>query len=146
MTLLIGIHHSTLNDIENGQIKKVDIDMLRLIAEELDLSLVMLLKAAGYSDLAFNLGTYLEEDKTTRDLKLKLEEYRKSELDLLDDASQKRNNVKEQSNKLFKLQRDLEMGIDKIDKEDIIKVLEEVRNGLKPSIKKYDYNKLPKKD
>ena len=29
----IGIHHSSLNEIENGKIKKVDIEVLRKLAE-----------------------------------------------------------------------------------------------------------------
>ena len=45
---LTGISRSTLNDLINGKIKKVDIDDLRKIAETLDMSLQKLLKAAGY--------------------------------------------------------------------------------------------------
>ena len=45
----IGLSNTSLNDLENGRVKKMDIDMLRKIAEELDLSLRELLKAAGYN-------------------------------------------------------------------------------------------------
>ena len=41
---LTGISRSTLNDLINGKIKKVDIDDLRKIAETLDMSLQKLLK------------------------------------------------------------------------------------------------------
>ena len=49
---IIGIHHSSLNDLENGKIKKIDVEVLRKIAEELDLSLELLMKAAGYDPTA----------------------------------------------------------------------------------------------
>ena len=47
---LSGISRSTLNDIINGKIKKVDVDSLKKIAETLDLSLTNLLKVAGYDE------------------------------------------------------------------------------------------------
>ena len=47
---LSGISRSTLNDIINGKIKKVDVDSLKKIAETLDLSLTNLLKIAGYDE------------------------------------------------------------------------------------------------
>ena len=50
---LTGISRSTLNDLINGKIKKVDIDDLRKIAETLDMSLQKLLKVAGYDEMLF---------------------------------------------------------------------------------------------
>ena len=41
----IGLSNTSLNDLENGKVKKPDIEILRKIAEELDLSLEQLLKA-----------------------------------------------------------------------------------------------------
>ena len=49
---LTGISRSTLNDLINGKIKKVDIDDLRKIAETLDMSLQKLLKASGYDEMS----------------------------------------------------------------------------------------------
>ena len=45
----IGLSNTSLNDLENGKVQKPDIEVLRKIAEELDLSLEQLLKAAGYN-------------------------------------------------------------------------------------------------
>ena len=56
---LTGISRSTLNDLINGKIKKVDIDDLRKIAETLDMSLQKLLKVAGYDEMLF----YFSKDK-----------------------------------------------------------------------------------
>lgn len=52
----IGLSQSTYNDTINGKIKKVDVEILKKIAEGLDLSLEQLLKVSGYNDV---LG-YLE--------------------------------------------------------------------------------------
>ena len=50
---IIGIHHSSLNDLENGKIKKIDVEVLWKISEELDLSLELLMKAADYNQVAY---------------------------------------------------------------------------------------------
>ena len=75
---IIGIHHSTLNDIENGKIKKIDVEVLRKIAEELDLSLELLLKAAGYNQVVNMFKTQNDplDKKSTRDLKNMIEQYK----------------------------------------------------------------------
>ena len=78
--VLFGIHHSSLNDLENGKIKKIDIEVLRKISEELDLSLELLMKAAGYNQVAYMFkqnGSSLDS-KSTKDLKNLIEEYRLS--------------------------------------------------------------------
>ena len=101
----IGIHHSSLNDLENGKIKKIDVEVLRKIAEELDLSLELLMKAAGYNQVAYMFkqnGSSLDS-KSTKDLKNLIEEYRLSQMDLLDDSYQKRINVRDCRTRLHSL-------------------------------------------
>lgn len=145
----IGIHHSSLNDLENGKIKKIDIEVLRKLAEELDLSLELLMKAAGYSQVAFMFkrGGSSRDTKSTRDLKNLIEEYRLSQLDLLDDSYQKRTNVRNCRSRLTSLIIKLEnydtfkdlWTIEKITEE-----LKDINKELASSCKKYDYSKLPK--
>lgn len=145
----VGIHHSSLNDLENGKVKKVDVEILRKIAEELDLSLELLLKAAGYSQVAFMFkqGGSSLDNKSTRDLKNLVEEYRLSQLDLLDDSYQKRTNVRDCRSRLTSLIIKLEeydtfkdlWTIEKITEE-----LKDINKELASSCKKYDYSKLPK--
>ena len=79
-----GISRSTLNDLINGKIKKVDIDDLRKIAEVLDMSLQELLKVAGYDEMLFYFNKDKYANKSTKDLKNLIEQYKKSEIDLLD--------------------------------------------------------------
>ena len=61
---LTGISRSTLNDLINGKIKKVDIDDLRKIAETLDMSLQKLLKVAGYDEMLFYFSKYKYANKS----------------------------------------------------------------------------------
>lgn len=145
----VGIHHSSLNDLENGKIKKIDVEILRKIAEELDLSLELLLKAAGYSQVAFMFkqGGSSLDNKSTKDLKNLVEEYRLSQLDLLDDSYQKRTNVRDCRNRLTSLIIKLEEYDTFKDLWTIEKITEELKNinkELASSCKKYDYSKLPK--
>ncbi len=142
----IGIHHSTLNDIENGNIKKVDIEVLRKLAETLDLSLELLLRAAGYSEFVYMLREK-DNTKSTRDLKNLLDEYRNSQMDMLDDMYQKRMNVRDCRTRLHSLI----MILDNYDTykylwttEKINEELKEIFDELAKSAEKYDYKKLPK--
>ena len=72
---LSGISRSTLNDIINGKIKKVDVDSLKKIAETLDLSLTNLLKVAGYDEFLDYLSLDKYKNKSTKDLKEMIEKY-----------------------------------------------------------------------
>lgn len=145
----IGIHHSSLNDIENGKIKKIDVEVLRKIAEELDLSLEMLMKAAGYNQVAYMFqqqGSSLDS-KSTRDLKNLIEEYRLSQMDLLDDSYKKRSNVRDCRTRLHSLIIKLENYDTYKDMWSIEKITEELKDinkELVMSAEKYDYSKLPK--
>lgn len=48
---LINIHHSIYNELEKGNIKKSDIDMLKNLSEVLEISLELLLTTAGYNNI-----------------------------------------------------------------------------------------------
>lgn len=144
----VGIHHSSLNDIENGRIKKIDVEVLRKIAEELDLSLELLLNAAGYNQVAymFKQNGNSFDNKSTIDLKNLIEEYRQSQMDLLDDAYQKRDNVRNCRSRLSSLILKLEdydyyKELWPIEK--IVEELKDINRELVKSAKKYDYSKLP---
>lgn len=148
---LSGISRSTLNDIINGKIKKVDVDSLKKIAETLDLSLTNLLKVAGYDEFLDYLSLDKYKNKSTKDLKEMIEKYKELELDLLDlldfDA-QKRKKVKKARQHLFytieylKIMQENKDSLYTIDKaiEDIKWCFDE----LEDVEYKYDYDKLPK--
>ena len=130
---LSGISRSTLNDIINGKIKKVDVDSLMKIAGTLDLSLTNLLKVAGYDEFL----DYLSLDK-----------YKKSELDLLKVDAQKRKKVKKARQKLFYTMEHLKiMQENKDSLYTIDKAIEDIKwsfDELEDVEHKYDYDKLLK--
>lgn len=144
---LSGISRSTLNDIINGKIKKVDVDSLKKIAETLDLSLAKLLKVAGYDEFLDFLSLDKYKNKSTKDLKEMIEQYKKSELDLLDFDAQKRKKVRNARQKLFYTIEHLEiMQKNKESLYTIDKAIEDIKiafDELEIVEEKYDYNKLP---
>lgn len=149
LSKLAGISRSTLNDLINGKIKKVDVGVLKKLAEVLDLSLEKLLKVAGYNDFLDFLSSDKLKNKSTVDLKNIIEQYRKSELDLLDFDFQKRRTIRLSRNKLFQAREELRKikenpkDLYKIDK--VIDDIASVSNELKDAQIKYDYSKLPRK-
>lgn len=55
MSRRLGISHSTINDIENGKIKKVNIKIIIKLAEEFNINIKTLLIASGYEKLIYLL-------------------------------------------------------------------------------------------
>lgn len=87
------------------------------------------------------------DSKSTKDLKNLIEEYRLSQMDLLDDSYQKRSNVKDCRTRLHSLIIKLEnydIYKDMWTIEKITEELKEINKDLTKRIKKYDYSKLPK--
>lgn len=83
MSKKIGLSQSTYNDTINGKIKKIDINILRKIAEGLDLSLEELLDASGYGEITSWLSNDEYQNKSTRDLKNIIKEARTFKYDIL---------------------------------------------------------------
>ena len=144
----VGISNSSLNDIENGRVARPDLEILKRIAEELDLSLQQLLKAAGYDDIMSWLSHDKYKNKTTKDLKSTIEECQLFKYDILDwDTNKIKKAIKITHNlneiksglKLIKEDAKTDYTLDKA-LEDIAREMEE----LKVIAKKYDYSKLPK--
>ena len=146
---LSGISRSTLNDIVNGKIKKIKLDDLYQIANILELNLENLLEACGFKSVLKSLNADRYAGMSDRKLKEKIDEYQKSELNLLDCDAKKRKHCREASTILFKIVEKIENSIKyndvKCSKEEIVEELKKVMEELKPIEIKYDYSKLPKK-
>lgn len=144
----IGLSQSTYNDTINGKIKKPDLEILKKIAEELDLSLELMLKDSGYGEAFSFYGVDKYKDKSTKDLKELIEEYQKSELDLLEFDKQKRDTTRKVRQKMFTTIE--HMKIMKDDKDSLYtidKAIDDVQSAfdqLEMVEEKYDYKKLPK--
>ena len=146
---LTGISRSTLNDLINGKIKKVDIDDLRKIAETLDMSLQKLLKVAGYDEMLFYFSKDKYANKSSKDLKEMIKNYEESQRKLLDFDTEKRKKVSEARQKLFYTIEHLQIMKDNKDSlYTIDKAVEDIQyafDELEFAEHKYDYSKLPKK-
>lgn len=144
----IGLSQSTYNDTINGKIKKVDVEILKKIAEGLDLSLERLLKVSGYNDVLEYFGVDKYKNKSTKDLKDMIEKHKQSELDLLDFDAQKRKKVRNARQKLFFTMEHLDiMQKNKDSLYTVDKAIEDIKvafDELESVEEKYDYNKLPK--
>lgn len=145
---LSGISRSTLNDIINGKIKKVDVDSLKKIAETLDLSLTNLLKVAGYDEFLDYLSLDKYKNKSTKDLKEMIEKYKELELGLLDFDAQKRKKVFELQGYINNVKTEIGIisagGVRRMTDEELLHNLDEMYEITKEIAKKYDYSKLPK--
>ena len=144
----IGLSNTSLNDLENGKVKKPDIEVLRKIAEELDLSLEQLLKAAGYDALTNWLSNDEFKNKSSRDLKNIIKEARIFKYDILDWDSNKREVARKVITNLDRVAYKLELirdnrGIN-YTLDQAIEDIKESLNDLEDVAKKYDYGKLPK--
>lgn len=143
-----GISRSTLNNIINGKIKKVNVDSLKRIAETLDLSLEKLLKIARYDEFLDFLSLDRFKDKSTEDLKKLIEKYKESELDLLNFDLQKRKvtrNIKKELKVTIKNLKEVEET--KASSHLIGAAIKNIRfviGELKKLEEKYNYEKLPK--
>lgn len=150
---LTGISRSTLNDLINGKIKKVDIDDLRKIAETLNMSLQKLLKASGYDEMSLYFHAHKNKDKyadkSSKDLKELIEQYKESETDLLQFDFTKRENARKASFIIFEVAEHLNLlkdGKSKYTLEQAIEELNKAQELLNPIMDKYDYKKLPKRN
>ena len=144
----IGLSNTSLNDLENGKVQKPDVEILRKIAEELDLSLEQLLKAAGYGEITNWFSNDEFHNKSSRDLKNIIKEARAFKYDILDFDSNKRKEavkvIKELDRVMYNLKllnenRDVDYNLNQAI-EDINKTIEVLDKVI---AKKYDYSKLP---
>lgn len=145
---LSGISRSTLNDIVNGKIKKIKLNDLYQISNILELNLENLFEACGFKSVIKSLNVDRYAGMSDRELKEKLDEYQKSELNLLDWDTQKRKQCRKLGTKLFDIQHKIEMEKvtnKKYTKEEIANDIKGVMEDLKPIQVKYDYSKLPQK-
>ena len=143
----IGLSNTSLNDLENGKVQKPDVEMLRKIAEELDLSLGQLLKAAGYGEITNWFSNDEFHNKSSRDLKNIIKEARAFKYDILDWDNTKRKDAMNIMKELDSIAFNLKMLKDNCETNYTLeKAIEDIniaKEKLKEIAKKYDYSKLP---
>ena len=143
----IGLSNTSLNDLEKGKVQKPDIEILRKIAEELDLSLKELLSVAGYNELTTWVVDDEFKNKSSKDLKNIIKEARAFKYDILDWDAKKRAIAGDVMGKLDRIAYKLELINDNrgtsYTLDEAVKDIKEAVEELDKVAKKYDYSKLP---
>ena len=122
--------------IESGKRKKPNILYLKGISETLGLSLVKLMKLAGYNDVEINWGKDFSDRRSTADYQAQIESYEKFYFDVLDDIEQRRKND-------FACKGIITDLIGKIENkglsnDEILESLNEILTTIKPNLEKFD--------
>ena len=130
--------------IESGKRKKPNILYLKGISETLGLSLVKLMKLAGYNDVEINWGEDFSDRRSTADYQAQIESYEKFYFDVLDDIEQRRKND-------FACKGIITDLIGKIENkglsnDEILESLNEILATIKTNLEKFDKRKHPKFD
>lgn len=128
LSKLIGLSQSTYNDTINGKIKKVDVDILRKIAEGLDLSLKKILEVSGYIEFVDSLSVQEVGMRTLEEVELRVEMYEREEAEKKKIEQKKIETIYTVREKLSKLLKFLEIDNQKFSTS---KIIEEINSTLK---------------
>ena len=135
--------------IEAGKRLKPNVLYLKGIAESLNLSMVDLMKLAGYNDIEINWGQDFTERRSTKDYQNQIQEFRDFYFDVLSYIDDRR-----------KIDFSIKCGIaDLIDKLELAKIenkeisndeilerLKELIPMIRPNLEKFDKSKYPSFD
>lgn len=136
--------------IEAGKRLKPNILYLKGIAETLGLSLVKLMKLAGYNDIDINWGKDLSDKRSTNDYQEQIKSYEQFYFDVLDDIDKRRKNAFACKGVIADIIDKLELSKieerEKISTDEIIENLKDVIDLIKPNLEKFDKSKYPNYD
>ena len=135
--------------IEAGKRLKPNVLYLKGIAETLGLSLVKLMKLAGYDDIVINWGKDLTNKRSTTDYQEQIESYEQFYFDVLEEFEKRRKND-------FAIKGGIADLIDKLElakienktisNDEILDRLKELIPMIRPNLEKFDKEKYPKFD
>ena len=143
----VNMDCAEVSRIEAGKRQKPNILYLKGISKTLNISLVELMKLAGYSDVEINWGTDFSNKRSTTDYQKQIESYEKFYFDVLEDIEIRRKSA-------FECKGIFADIIDRIDNpgyysseitlKDISEKLKEASRVINKNMEKFDKNKLPK--
>ncbi len=135
--------------IEAGKRLKPNILYLKGIAETLGLSLVKLMKLAGYDDVDINWGKDLTDKRSTTDYQKQIKSYEQFYFDILEELETRRKTD-------FAIKAGITDLIDKLElakienktisNDEILDNLKELIPMIRPNLEKLDKSKYPKFD
>lgn len=145
---IVNMDFAEISRIESGKRKKPNYLYLKGIAETLDLSLVELMKLAGYTDFEINFAND-NNKRSTQDYINALKDYEDFYYAVLEDIENRRRNdmkcKKNIHNLIYKLENFKTYQQD-ITNEKLVIQLKEILDILSPNLKKLDKAKYPKYD
>ena len=112
-----------------------------------------LLKASGYDEISLYFHAHKNKDKyadkSSKDLKELIEQYKELKTDLLQFDFTKRENARKAAFIIFEVAERLNLlkdGKSKYTLEQVVEELNKAQELLNPIMDKYDYKKLPKRN
>lgn len=136
--------------IEAGKRQKPNVLYLKGIADTLNLSMVDLMKLAGYNDIEINWGQDFTDRRSPADYQRQIKEYDKFYFDLLEDIDDRRKNAFACKGIIADIIDKLELSKienrEKITSDEILENLKEVITLIRPNLEKFDKSKYPSFD
>ena len=136
--------------IEAGKRQKPNVLYLKGIADTLNLSMVDLMKLAGYNDIEINWGQDFTDRRSTADYQRQIKEYDKFYFDVLEDIDNRRKNAFACKGIIADIIDKLELSKienrEKITSDEILENLKEVITLIRPNLEKFDKSKYPSFD
>lgn len=138
-----------ISRIEAGKRLKPNVLYLKGIAENLNLSLVKLMKLAGYNDIDINWGKDLTEKRSTKNYQEQIKEYEKFYFDVLKEIDNRRDNAFGCKGVIADLIDRIELAKlqnKEVSNDDILEDLKKALNLIRPNLEKVDKSIYPKVD
>lgn len=136
--------------IEAGKRQKPNVLYLKGIADTLNLSMVDLMKLAGYNDIEINWGQDFTDRRSTADYQRQIKEYDKFYFDALEDIDNRRKNAFACKGIIADIIDKLELSKienrEIITSDEILENLKEVITLIRPNLEKFDKSKYPSFD
>lgn len=135
--------------IESGKRLKPNVLYLKGIAETLNLSMIDLMKLAGYDDIDINWGKDFSDRRSTADYQNQLKEYNKFYFDILEEIDDRRKidfSVKGGIADLIDKIELAKISKQEISNDEVLERLKEIITLIRPNLEKVDKSKYPSFD
>ena len=135
--------------IETGKRLKPNVLYLKGIADTLNLSMVDLMKLAGYNDIEINWGQVFTDRRSTADYQKQNKSYEKFYFDVLQDIEDRRKvdfSIKGGITDLIDKLELAKISNKEISNDEILERLKELIPMIRPNLEKFDKSKYPSFD
>lgn len=132
--------------IEAGKRQKPNVLYLKGIADTLNLSMVDLMKLAGYNDIEINWGQDFTDRRSTKDYQNQIQEFRNFYFDVLQDIEDRRKvdfSIKGGIADLIDKLELAKISNKEISNDEILERLKELIPMIRPNLEKFDKSKYP---